>query len=109
MRKTPLFLFLVATSLGACESVPVDDERLVAPQGVIRGTVLYQGPRPCTKSGHVVGNVILFVFAKDNPPPPGGIATLPVNFGVVSGDTLFANEPRSPDDVKVCPADPTAL
>lgn len=107
MRKTPLFLFLVAASLGACESVPLDDQRLIAPQGVIRGTVLYQGPRPCTQFGHVIGNVIIFVFARNNPPPPGGIATLPVNFGVVSGDTLFGNEPRSPNEVKVCPKDPT--
>ena len=107
MRKTPLVLFVIAASLGACEAVPIDDQRLIAPQGVIRGTVLYQGPRPCTQLGHVVGNVIIFVFAKNNPPPPGGIATLPVNFGVVTGDTLFANEPRSPNDVKVCPKDPT--
>ncbi|MEO7112418.1 MAG: hypothetical protein ABI183_18375 [Polyangiaceae bacterium] len=84
---------LVLLSLAACMDVPIDDT--VAPvSGIIRGTVLYQGARPCTQDGHVVGAVIILAFDQKNPPPPAGIATTPVNFGVVTGDQLFANEPR---------------
>ncbi len=84
---------LVLLSVAACMDVPIDDT--VAPvSGVIRGSVLYQGARPCTQDGHVVGAVIILVFDQNNPPPPAGIATTPVNFGVVTADQLFANEPR---------------
>lgn len=84
---------LALLSLAACMDVPIDDT--VAPvSGVIRGTVLYQGAHPCTQDGHVVGAAIILAFDQNNPPPPAGIATTPVNFGVVTGDQLFANEPR---------------
>jgi hypothetical protein len=84
---------LALLSLAACLDVPVDSN--VAPvSGVIRGSVLYQGPHPCTQDGHVVGAAIVLVFDQNNPPPPAGIATTPVNFGVVTGDQLFVNEPR---------------
>jgi hypothetical protein len=84
---------LALLSFAACMDVPIDDT--VAPvSGVIRGSVLYQGARPCTQDGHVVGAVVILVFNQNNPPPPAGIATTPVNFGVITGDELFANEPR---------------
>ncbi|MEO8876313.1 MAG: hypothetical protein ABI461_12060, partial [Polyangiaceae bacterium] len=84
---------LALLGLAACMDVPIDSD--VAPvSGVIRGTVLYQGPHPCTQDGHVVGALVILAFDKNNPPPPSGIATTPVNFGVVPGDQLFANEPR---------------
>jgi hypothetical protein len=36
----------------------------------------------------------LLVFDRRNPPPPAGLASTAVNFTVVPGDVLFANEPR---------------
>ena len=105
----PIASFFVA-ALGAiaCDtSVPVDDDGVVPPAGVIRGTVLYQGPVPCTKSGHVVGAAIVLVFDRKNPPPPAGIAATAVNLGVVTGDVLFANLPRTQSDTPSC-ADPSA-
>jgi hypothetical protein len=98
----PALLFTCAVLAAACESPPVDDARFITPRGVIRGTVLYQGPRPCTENGHVVGNLIVFLFDRRNPPPPAGIATTAVNFGVVTGDSLFPNEPRRAG-ARVCP------
>ena len=89
----PLALFV--TAVVGCGNVPDDPgARIFAAAGVIRGTVLYQGPRPCSLDGHIVGNAILFVFDRRNPPPPNGLSNFPANFGVVTGDTLFANEPR---------------
>jgi hypothetical protein len=99
---------LAASSFVACDDVPVDNgtgSRLIAPSGVIEGTVLYQGPHPCTQDGHVVGNLILLYFDKNNPPPPAGVASTAVNFGVVQGDVLFQNEPRASGSAKYCPSD----
>jgi hypothetical protein len=94
---------------GACSDVPIDDtrndKRLFAPRGVIRGTVTYVGPRPCSKDGHIVGNAIVLVFDRRNPPPPAGIATTPQNFVAVPGDVLFANEPRSKGSELFCSPD----
>jgi hypothetical protein len=86
----------------ACQDVPVDDA-LVPPTGVVKGTVLYQGPHPCSTGGHIVGNAILLFFDQTNPPPPAGLATSVVNFGVVTGDVLFANEPRWGGTDVYCP------
>src|SRR5215472_6639958 len=83
----------------ACLDVPIDDQRsdsrLFPPRGVIRGTVLYQGPHPCSQNGHIVGNAVLLIFDANNPPPPTGLATTAINFGTVTGDVLFAEEPRN--------------
>ncbi len=98
----PLALFVVA---GACDTNVPDDPggRIFTPFGVIRGTVLYQGPRPCSTNGHIVGNGILLVFDRRNPPPPNGLAVTAVNFATVSGDVLFANEPRYTGSDVYCP------
>ena len=99
----------LASALGACESVPIDNERsdnrLFPARGVIRGTVSYSGPHPCSRDGHIVGNAILLVFDAKNPPPPSGLASTAVNFVTVSGDRLFANEPRHPGKELYCPKD----
>lgn len=106
-RIFPLGLF--ALGLHGCGSVPIDDQRsdsrLFKPTGVIEGTVLYQGPRPCSRNGHIVGTLIILVFDRRNPPPPGGLAATAINFGVVLGDRLFANEPRNPGSETYCPAE----
>ena len=88
----------------ACGSVPVDSgARIFAPKGVIRGTVSYQGPRPCSRSGHIVGSAVLLVFDRRNPPPPDGTAATAVNFVAVTGDVLFASEPRFTGSDTYCP------
>jgi hypothetical protein len=110
MRRALLILLLCASAMGACDSVPIDDtrsdNRLLVPRGVIRGAVSYQGPRPCSKKGHIVGSAILLVFDRRNPPPPAGLANTAVNFVSVPGDVLFANEPRNTTDDLYCPPGP---
>lgn len=102
----PLGLLVVALA-SACTDVPIDDQRndrrLFPPRGVIRGTVTYVGPRPCSRQGHIVGSAVVLVFDRRNPPPPRGLATSPVNFVAVPGDVLFANEPRSVQSELFCP------
>ncbi|MBL0198389.1 MAG: hypothetical protein IPQ09_30040 [Myxococcales bacterium] len=98
---------LACVGLVAACTVPIDDtrndKRLFPAQGVIRGTVTYVGPRPCTRDRHVVGDAIILAFDRRNPPPPLGIAASAVNFAVVPGDTLFANEPRTRGAELSCP------
>ena len=95
----------VAAVQAACGSVPNDTipGNEFPPAGVIRGTVFYSGPPPCTQDGQIVGNAVILIFDRKNPPPPAGLANTAVNFGVVSGDVLFANVPRTPGSAKVCP------
>jgi hypothetical protein len=106
MLRRPL-LFLA--SMAACSDVPVDDQRndsrLFPPSGVIRGTVTYVGPPPCSRDGHIVGNAVILVFDRRNPPPPSGLATSAVNFVAVPGDVLFTNQPRSVASELSCPPD----
>jgi hypothetical protein len=98
--------FVLACALVvACGSVPDDPGgRVFPPAGVIRGTVVYQGPRPCSRAGHVVGSVVLLAFDRRSPPPPKGLAATAMNFANVTGDLLFANEPRYTGDDLYCPA-----
>jgi hypothetical protein len=101
------FLLLASGAAAACGSIPNDPPppggRGFAPAGVLQGTVVYSGPHPCSMNGHIVGAAILYVFDRRNPPPPAGLASTPVNFGVVTGDALFASEPRNPGSIKYCP------
>jgi hypothetical protein len=74
----------------ACGSIPSEtdpppDGREFAPAGVLQGTVVYNGPHPCSMNGHIVGAAILYVF------------------GVVTGDAMFPNEPRNPGSTMYCP------
>jgi hypothetical protein len=103
----PLSLFVTAVACSNGNNVPDDPGARIFPAtGVVRGTVLYQGPRPCSMNGHIIGNAILLLFDRRNPPPPNGLATLPANFVAVEGDVLFANEPRyTGTDAAYCPKD----
>jgi hypothetical protein len=109
MKASSLVFLLVlgAVATAACKDVPIDDQRndrrLFPAGGVIRGTVTYVGPRPCSRGGHIVGNAIVLVFDRRNPPPPQGLATTATNFVAVPGDALFANEPRSVGSELFCP------
>jgi hypothetical protein len=104
------FRALLFLTLFACGSVPDETSippggRLFPPAGVIRGTVTYQGPRPCSRNGHIVGNAIVLLFDRRNPPPPRGLANTAVNFVAVTGDSLFVNEPRWTGTQPYCPVD----
>ena len=89
MLGAALLAFLPA----ACD-VKVDTTGEVAPVGVLRGTVSYTGPAPCSAYGHIVGAVVILLFDAADPPPPAGIASSAVNFATVPADVLFASEPR---------------
>jgi len=98
---------------GACGDVPVDDAREDArffpARGVIRGTVTYVGPRPCSRDGHIVGNALVFAFNRRNLPPPDGFGGASDNFVAVPGDVLFRNEPRSTSRELYCPPSTPAI
>lgn len=103
MRSAAIALVWIAAI--ACGSVPVDPGARIFPaEGVIRGTVAYEGPRPCSRLGHIVGNAIVLVFDRRDPPPPSGVASTATNFTDVTGDVLFANEPRYTGPDLYCPA-----
>jgi len=57
----PLVLAGVAAACGSVpdETAPPPDGREIAPTGVLRGTVVYSGPHPCSSNGHVVGAAIV--------------------------------------------------
>jgi hypothetical protein len=101
----PLALFGAALACGSVpnETAPPPAGRLFPPSGVIRGTVHYSGPHPCSSKGNIVGAAIVFLFDRRNLPPPNGTASTPVNFGVVTGDVLFAQEPRNRGSDVYCP------
>ena len=105
LRSTPrLTLGLIVSIAVGCGAVPDDPgPRIFPPKGIIRGTVSYEGPRPCSRGGHIVGNAVIFVFDRRNPPPPVGFAAAPVNFADVTGDALFASEPRYTGPDLYCP------
>jgi hypothetical protein len=102
----PLVLVGVAAACGpvAAETAPPPDGREAPPAGVLRGTLVYSGPHPCSANGHIVGAAIIYVFDRRVLPPPNGLATSPVNLGVVTGDALFAAEPRNPGPSTYCPS-----
>ncbi len=112
LKIVPSLVFLgavVGAPAQGCGESPIDDKRadrrLFQVKGVIQGALTYTGARPCSRDGHIVGNAIMLVFDKRNPPPPTGLANTAINFGVIPGDTLFANEPRNPGANLYCPKD----
>jgi hypothetical protein len=83
---------LAALTTSACDS---PDKYLPFPEfggpaGVLKGTLTYAGPMPCTKGGRVVGAAILLAFDVRLLPPPEGLGTSAASLGVVPGETLFA-------------------
>lgn len=113
VRSILFVLLTIVIAMVACNDVPIDDKRndrrLFPARGVVRGTVTYLGPRPCSKNGHIVGNAVLLLFDRRNPPPPSGLATSAVNFVAVPGDVLFANEPRNVSSEIFCPSESTSI
>ena len=77
------------------------------PAGIITGSITYSGPPPCTKSGRVVGAVVLLGFDERFLPPPEGFASDPVALTIVTGEELFAGVRSqigfAPDGALHCP------
>ena len=66
--------------------------------GIITGEILFQGPAPaavpeddCPDRGPDRGNVVVTLFAIDDPPPPDGRGQ-PVNVVIVPAERLFAGD-----------------
>src|SRR5580704_16548529 len=74
IKLVPLALVAGAVAVQACNNTAVPDDSIagnqLTPAGVIQGNVVYNGPPPCTQNGQVVGNAIILVFDRRNPPPP---------------------------------------
>jgi hypothetical protein len=70
----------------------------------MRGDLRYEGPLPCSRRGHIEGSAIIMAYRARSLPQPRGIANRPVNFTVVSGDTLFPNVPRYSGPQLSCPS-----
>lgn len=90
----------------SCGDLPIANE--VPPKGNIFGAVVYSGPMPCTRGGHVVGAAQMLLFNEILLPPPDGLGASAASLAVVSGDKLFASIQNSlpssddPDEL-VCP------
>jgi hypothetical protein len=106
--RTLRLILLVPLAAACSNDVSTDtlgdpSSRVIPPNGAITGSLTYQGPRPCSANGHIVGNALILVFDRRNPPPPAGLATTAVNFAVVEGDRLFASEPAWTGSTPYCP------
>jgi hypothetical protein len=99
LRKSVLALCM-ALSLASCDEPKQDKFKSQGgispdPSGIIAGSVLYVGPRPyCVRDEdgrptRVQGRVVLTLFLFDNPPPPEGRATLPINLKFLNPEELF--------------------
>jgi len=74
----------------ACEpDTFVPQQGFGGPAGVIRGSVSYVGPPPCTRNGNIVGAAVLLAFEESALPPPEGLGTTPAGLSVVSAEKLF--------------------
>ena len=88
-----------------CDEPPVDSST-PTPKGVIEGSMLYVGPRPvCTYEGgvaiEVTGRVLLTIINHENPLPPEGTATTPIDFLAVGGEDVFALTDCLPENATI--------
>ncbi len=98
-RELQLFLSAVAL-FAACDDPKI--EEYVPHTGLITGTIIYQQPpQPVMPSAcqaainsDFKGDVVLTLFRSDALPPPQG-SSGPVNFIVVSEETLFTGDPQN--------------
>lgn len=120
IKSTAMRSALVAAAAitwGACDPPQADVPRSMGgpgadPTAVLRGSVLYAGPRPSCllrddgSAYAIPGRVVLLLFAYDNPPPPAGSATSAENFVALPGDLLFSLEdcmPATPTEADLAP------
>lgn len=101
LRSLCVALVALGGLVAGCDDPLIDDPRRNGgaapdPTGVMTGTVLYVGARPeCTRdeSGQpiaVIGNVVLTLFAYDNPPPPSGSASSALSLLAMPGESMFS-------------------
>lgn len=94
--------------LAACSDPAtfVPEGLLGGPKGAITGSVVFTGPAPCTRKGHVIGAAVVLAFREDALPPPDGFATAPEGIAVVTGDDLFqgGDIAFSSDGSALCPS-----
>jgi hypothetical protein len=94
----------LATS-AACTDPPF--KNVAVPSAVMRGTVTYLGPPPCTENGHIVGTANLLLFDTRLLPPPDGLGTRSARIVAISGDKLFRDVASTlyydPSGKRFCP------
>lgn len=104
--KSLLASALLVTMAVGCEDVP-NDEEVWPPKGVMKGTVTYLGPLPCSENGHVVGDAVITIWNVNLLPPPAGLGLSSHRVAVVPGDVLFAGVahkiPTDPNGLRACP------
>lgn len=97
-----------AVFVSACGDIP-EHRGEFEPSGIVKGTVFYTGPLPCTENGHVLGGVPVLIFTTDLLPPPEGLGTTARSLAAVTGDVLFSSVqkalPSNPDGSIACPPD----
>ncbi len=80
---------------------------VLAPAGIIRGTVFYSGPQPCTENKHIIGTANMLLFDTRLLPPPDGLGVRSSRIMTVSGDVLFHDIASSvyhdPSGARYCP------
>jgi hypothetical protein len=90
-----------------CGDVPAQDDDYFRPAGVIRGSVTYNGPLPCTKQGHIVGSAVILSFDERFLPPPDGLGSSARTLALIPGDVLFSGVttsiPANADGSLACP------
>jgi hypothetical protein len=105
LRKSALALCIGLAAFG-CDEPEQDKFKSQGgispdPTGIIAGSVLYSGPRPYCKTEkgmrRVQGRVVLTLFEYDNPPPPEGRASQPLNLKFINADELFTVSDCLPD------------
>src|SRR5262245_34732716 len=83
--KNTLPVFLMALSLAACDPPEVhatQDKRQRTESSRIAGEV--------TITSRARGNVVLFLFRADRPPPPEGTGR-PIAFTILNGESVFGS------------------
>ena len=105
IRKVLLGSMVAAAVVVACVNPP--SLNVIPPMGILKGTVLYSGPPPCTEAGHVVGNANLLLFDTRLLPPPDGLGTRSSRIALVQGDVLFHDLASTlyfdPSGARFCP------
>jgi len=90
---------------------PIENE--YPPKGVMRGTVTYSGPLPCSEGGHIVGNAQILIFNVNLLPPPEGLGLSSHRIAAIPGDVLFADAapyvPTNADGTRACPPPGTQI
>jgi len=102
LRRLTLGAALLSTLSGLAGCNDIEQDKFIYqggispdPTAILEGSILYIGPHPTClwkpdgSFDRVFGNVVLTLFAYNNPPPPEGSASSALNLYVASGDDMF--------------------